>query len=136
VTYTLLHECCVAALETAGLDPFCGFYHDERSGRASLAVDLMEEFRPVIADAVAMRLVMKGMAEPAWFRPGPRGGVYLTPEGWRRVATQFGRRIRTLVTPPGLTRRISYQKVLEAQARKLARVVQGTAETYEPFETR
>lgn len=133
LVYTLLHESCYAALETAGLDPFCGFFHSEQYGRASLAVDLMEEFRPVIADSVVLTLLNKRMLQPNDFRPGGDGGVYLAQEGWRAVATQYGRRLETRIRLPGDERRTTYQKLLEVQARQLRRVILGEAERYEPF---
>ena len=133
VVYTLLHESCYAALEAAGLDPFCGLFHAERHGRASLAQDLMEPFRPVIADSVVMTLLNWRMIEEKHFESGPNGAVHLTREGWRLVAEQFGSRLRTLVRPEGLSRAVSYQKVLEREARRLARVIEGEPDAYEPF---
>jgi CRISPR-associated protein Cas1 len=133
LVYTLLHESCYAALETAGLDPFCGFLHAPHPGRASLAVDLMEEFRPIIADSVVLTLLNKRMLAPSDFRRGDDGGVYLEREGWRAVATQYARRMETRVLLPDSERRTTYQKLLEVQARQLRRVVLGEAHHYEPF---
>lgn len=131
--YTLLHESCHAALEAAGLDPACGYLHAPRYGRASLAVDLMEEFRPIIADSVALTLLNKRMLQPGDFRPGADGGVFLEREGWRAVAGQYARRMDTRILLPGSERRTTYQKLLEVQARQLRRVILGEAERYEPF---
>ncbi|HEU0115087.1 MAG TPA: CRISPR-associated endonuclease Cas1 [Thermomicrobiales bacterium] len=131
--YTLLHESCYAALEAAGLDPACGFLHAPRPGRASLALDLMEEFRPLVADSVALTLLNKRMLRPADFRSDGQGGVVLAHDGWRAVAEQYGRRLRTQVRPPGLERRVTYQKLLEAQSRQLKRAIAGEAATYAPF---
>lgn len=137
LVYTLLHESCYAAVEAAGLDPLCGFYHQPHYGRASLALDLVEEFRAIIADSVVFTLLNKRMLDPRQFVPAPQGrGVHLDHEGWRCVAQQYARRLRTLVRPPGQERRISYQKVLEAQAQQLRRVIIGDGVVYAPFPAR
>lgn len=70
-TYTLLTEAVYSAVILAGLDPYCGFYHSERPGRPALVLDLMEEFRPLIADSVVLTLVNKRILVPRDFRPGP-----------------------------------------------------------------
>jgi CRISPR-associated protein Cas1 len=134
LVYTLLHESCYAAVEAVGLDPYCGYYHQERYGRTSLALDLMEEFRPVIADSVVLTLLNKRMLAPEDFADGEDGeSVCLGREGWRRVAEQYVRRLNTPVRPAGLGRSLSYQKVLEVQARRLRGVIEGEAGEYVPF---
>ncbi len=132
VLSTLLHESCYAALQTVGLDPACGFLHTPRPGRAALALDLMEEFRPLIVDSLVLTLLNKRMLQAEHFVPGPRGAVYLSQEGWRAVAQAYARRLQTLVTLPGRSRRVSYQKVLEVQARAVRRAIMDDA-PYEPF---
>ncbi|MBA2277602.1 MAG: CRISPR-associated endonuclease Cas1 [Chloroflexia bacterium] len=135
--YTLLHESCYSALDAVGLDPYCGYYHAERYGRASLASDLMEEFRPIIADSVALWLLNKQILSLSDFRPVGEGrGVHLSQDAWRHVATAYQRRLATTVRPPGVSRAISYQKVLEVQARALRRVIEGEDSAYAPFRTR
>jgi CRISPR-associated protein Cas1 len=137
ISYTLLHESCYSAIEAAGLDPTVGFYHLPAYGRASLAADLMEEFRPVIADSVVLTLLNKRIVAPGDFAPSADGrSVRVKREVWRKIAEQFTRRMRTTVRPPGLTRSISYQKVLEVQARALRRMIEGETDAYEPFRTR
>ncbi|MGH2533310.1 MAG: CRISPR-associated endonuclease Cas1 [Thermomicrobiales bacterium] len=122
--YTLLHESCYAAVEAVGLDPYCGYLHQPRAGRAALALDLMEEFRPVIADSVMLTLLNKRILSPDDFEPGdPADGVRLTREGWRHVATQYTKRLQTRIRPPGLARQTTYQKLLEIQARGLKRAI-------------
>jgi CRISPR-associated protein Cas1 len=132
VLSTLLHENCYAALHAVGLDPACGFLHAPKPGRAALALDLMEEFRPLIIDSLVLTLLNKRMLREEHFVPGPRSGTYLSQEGWRVVATAFARRMQTLVTLPGRSRRISYQKVLEVQARAVRKAIMEDA-PYEPF---
>ena len=134
--YTLLHESCYAALEAVGLDPGCGLLHQPRHGRAALALDLMEEFRPLLADLVMMRIVKLRRLTQADFTPGPEGGIVLSREGWRVVAEEYGRRLQTPVQLPGRARAVSYQKVLEVQARKLRKVIEGELPAYEPFRAR
>lgn len=135
--YTLLHESCTGALEVAGLDPGCGYLHRLHEGRASLALDLMEEFRSVIADSAALTLLNKRMLSPADFQPAAGGdGVVLNHDGWRQVARIYSRRLATPVHIPGQDRRISYQKVLEVQARRLRRAVEDGDPAYEPFRAR
>jgi CRISPR-associated protein Cas1 len=135
VTYTLLYFNCVSALEAAGLDPAWGFLHQPRDGRASLALDLMEEFRPVIADAVVLTMLNKQMLTPANFDDGD-GGVVLDREGWRVLARAYEQRMRTRILAPGSARQTTYQKLLERQARQFRRIVQDEAWVYEPYRTR
>jgi len=135
ICYTLLHEQCRSALEAVSLDPYCGFLHAPRRGRCSLAVDLMEEFRSIIADSVVLSLTNNQRIHQSDFSidtSGPR----LNQDGWRAIANQFEQRMQTLITPTGQTRRVSYQKLIEVQARKLRHVIEGSSEYYEPFETR
>jgi len=135
ICYTLLHEHCHSALQAVGLDPGCGFLHAPRRGRASLAVDLMEEFRGVIADSVVLTLINKHCLSPADFSRNA-DGVRLSRDGWKSLAEQFELRMQTLVTPPELKRAISYQKVIEVQARKIRRLIEGSIDSYRPFRTR
>ncbi|MFQ5578541.1 MAG: CRISPR-associated endonuclease Cas1 [Anaerolineae bacterium] len=134
--YTLLTANAITALEIVGLDPYCGFLHGLKAyGRPALALDLMEEFRPVIVDSVVLTLVNKCMAtakdfEPA--RPGS-GGVYLTRRGLRTFFEQYTRRLNTTVYCPPAGRPLSYQKILEVQARRMARMIEGEVDDYTPF---
>lgn len=137
IVYTLLMEQCRAALTVTGLDPECGFLHAERPGRPSLALDLMEEFRPVIADPVAWTLFNNRMLAERHFVAAERGrGVRLTPEGWKQVARQYTRRLERPIHIPGRVTKITYRKVLEVQAWRLRRVIDGDVSCYEPFLTR
>lgn len=137
IVYTLLHESCRSALVVAGLDPACGFLHQPRPGRSSLAVDLIEEFRPVIADTVVWALLNNRMVSPADFAPDNDGsGIRLQPDGWRAVARQYSRRMERPIRVPGRTTRTTYRKLLEIQARQLRRVIMGEQDRYEPFASR
>ena len=133
---TFLHGTCYGALEAVGLDPFCGFLHEERYGRASLALDLMEEFRPIFADALALTLLNKRMLQPADFAPAPTGGVRLTQAGWRVVTTRYHQRLQARLQPSPGAAPVTYQQLLELQARRLRAVIEGTEPTYLPYRAR
>jgi len=137
IVYTLLGEQCGAALAVAGLDPECGYLHRPRPGRPSLALDLMEEFRPVVADTVAWALFNKRMLKPVHFVPSDGGkGVRLTPDAWKQVATQYTRRLETKIRIPGRVTPTTYRKLLEVQAWEMRRVIEGETACYEPFLSR
>lgn len=136
-TYTLLTEAVYSATTLAGLDPYCGFYHVERRGRPALVLDLMEEFRPIIADSVVLTLVNKRMLTLKDFHPGPpERPVVLDPQGYRTVLQVFGERLRTPVMIARLGRRTTYQRLLEVQARALAAAIEGRNPGYEAFRSR
>ena len=130
--YTLLTEALMTAAEVAGLDPYAGFFHAEKYGRPALALDLVEEFRPLIADSVALTLVNKKMLCPRDFETDGQG-VYLSRRGLKVFFKQFSARLNTKIFHPAAGRAISYQKCLEVQARQLRQVIEGKAEAYAPF---
>ncbi len=135
--YTLLTEAVHAAVLLAGLDPYCGFYHAERWGRPSLVLDLMEEFRPLIADSTVMTLTMNRLLAPKDFLPGPPERPVILPlERYTEVLNAFGQRLRSPVTVSRLNRRTTYHRLLEYQARQFAAAIQGKNEGYEPFRSR
>ena len=122
-------------LYAVGFDPMLGFYHRPRYGRPSLALDLAEPFRPLVADSTVLTLVNNGEVSPASFiRRG--GGVAMTDAGRRAVIGAFERRMDTLVTHPIFGYRVSYRRVLEVQARLLARTLLGEVKQYPNFCTR
>jgi CRISPR-associated protein Cas1 len=137
ICYTLLTQAVHSAIDIAGLDPFCGFYHAEKWGRPALALDLMEEFRPLIADSVVITLTKNRFLSPADFQEGtPEHPVRLPLDKYAVVLRVFGQRLRTKVTIPGLKRRTTYHRLLEYQARRLAAVVEGKEKEYRPFRSR
>lgn len=133
--YSLLAKELTVVLHAVGFDPMCGFYHRPRYGRPSLALDLAEPFRPLIADSVVLTLVNNGEVAPADFICRA-GGVALTDKGRRAVIAAFERRLDTLVTHPIFGYQVSYRRILEVQARLLARTVLGELERYPNFCTR
>ncbi len=134
--YTLLGHALMTALEAAGLDPYLGFFHAEKYGRPALALDLVEEFRAPFVDSLVMVLVNRRMLQMDDFRPGREGGIYLEDRSLRLFLHEFGDRLESEVTPAGLGRALSYRKIFEVQARRMANVILGKAETYRPFQAR
>lgn len=134
--YTLLGHACRAACEAVGLDPYDGFYHADKLGRPALALDLMEEFRSLIVDSVVLDLVNREMITADDFEPVAGGGVHLHPSGLRVFFRRYTARLQTTVRVPELDRALTYQKLIEVQARKLRRVIEGAAPVYEPYLTK
>ncbi|WP_437938410.1 CRISPR-associated endonuclease Cas1 [Sorangium sp. So ce341] len=135
LAYALLAKELATTLGTVGLDPLLGFYHQPRFGRPALALDLMEEFRPIVADSVVVAAINNGVVAPDDFQ---RFGdaVALRPAGRKKFLLAYERRMDQLVTHPVFGYRISYRRVLEVQARLLARVLLGEVEAYPSFRTR
>jgi CRISPR-associated protein Cas1 len=133
--YALLVKEWTLSLYAVGFDPLLGFYHRPRYGRPSLALDLTEEFRPLVADSTVLTLVNNGEVTPSSF-VRRAGAVALTDAGRRAVLAAFERRMDTLVTHPLFGYRISYRRVLEVQARLLSRVLLGEIAEYPSFCTR
>ena len=130
----LIKQATVTAL-TVGFDPYLGFYHQPRYGRPALALDLVEEFRPLIADSVCLTLINNGELGPEHFIT--RGAATaLTQNGRRRVIEAYERRMDTLVTHPLFGYPVSYRRVLEMQARLLSRHLLGELPAYPIFRTR
>ena len=134
--YSLLTQNLMTACEVVGLDPYDGFFHADKHGRPALALDLMEEFRPVVADSVAQTLVNKCIVKTSDFGPGPGGGIYLNRRGLKRFFAQYSQRLNTPVTHPYYQRRLTYQQCFEVQARLLRKVIEGELDEYPPFRVR
>ena len=133
--YSLLVKDCVATLWTIGLDPYFGVYHRPRFGRPALALDLAEEFRPLIADSTVVTVINNGEVVGRDFqRTGV--GVALKPDARRTVLQAYERRLDTEVTHPVFGYKVSYRRVIEVQARMLAAVLLGEFDTYRPMVTR
>jgi CRISP-associated protein Cas1 len=133
--YSLLAKDLTIACYAVGFDPYMGFYHQPRFGRAALALDLMEPFRPLIADSAVLAAINNRMVTPHDFvQAGP--GVSLTPGGRKGFFRAYELKMDTLVTHPTFEYRVSYRRLLEIQARLLARVLQGEIGEYPVFVTR
>ncbi len=133
--YSLLVKDIAVAARAVGLDPFLGFYHQPRYGRPALALDLMEEFRPIIADSVVLSAINTGAVTGADFVRSSLG-VAMKPEGRKRFMRAYERRLEEQVTHPVFGYRISYRRILEVQCRLLARHLLGEIASYPEFRTR
>lgn len=133
--YSLLVKDVAIAARSVGLDPFVGFYHQPRFGRPALALDLMEEFRPLIADSVALFAVNTGTVTAKDFIRSSLG-VALRPEARKQMIKLYEHRMEEEITHPVFGYRISYRRVLEVQCRLLARHLLGEVDTYPEFRTR
>jgi CRISPR-associated protein Cas1 len=135
LAYSLLAKDLTVAAYAVGFDPYIGFYHQPRYGRPALALDLMEPFRPLIADSAVLTAVNTGMVTARDFvRVG--GSVALTAAGRKGFFRAYELRMDTLVTHPLFDYRVSYRRMLEIQARMLARVLDGEIGKYPVFTTR
>lgn len=133
--YSLLVKDIAVAARAVGFDPFLGFYHQPRYGRPALALDLMEEFRPIIADSVVLSLINTSAVTGADFVRSSLG-VAMKPEARKRFMRAYERRLEEEVTHPVFGYRISYRRVLEVQCRLLARHLLGEIDTFPEFRTR
>jgi CRISPR-associated protein Cas1 len=135
LAYTLLHENLVTALEIAGLDPYEGFFHADKYGRPALALDLMEEFRHIIADSVVLGLVNKRILKPQDFIK-EKDCYRLNKPALEKFFKAYQHRLHTQVIHPVVQKKLSYQKCFEVQARLLRKTIEGTEPCYQPFLTR
>lgn len=133
--YSLLTKDLTIVCHAIGFDPFIGFYHQPRFGRPALALDLMEGFRPIVADSTVLTAINTRMVTSDDFF-GVGGAVSLKPAGRKRFLHAYEQRMDALVTHPLFGYRVSYRRVLEVQARLLARLVSGEIPRYVGFETR
>jgi CRISPR-associated protein Cas1 len=118
-----------------GFDPYLGFYHRPRFGRSALALDLAEEFRPLVAESLVINLINNGEVDDGDFVVRA-GGVALTPRGRKAVLAGYERRLDVEIKHPLFGYRISYRRVLDVQSRLLAAHVLGEVPAYLPFTTR
>lgn len=131
--YTLLTHECRSALESVGLDPQCGFLHALRPGRPALALDMVEEFRAVLADRTALTLINRAQLGPEDFRVTEGGGVLLADEARRTVSTAWQERKQETLTHPLLETEVPVGLLPQIQARLLARTLRGDTEAYLPY---
>lgn len=131
--YTLLAHDVESALETVGLDPYVGFFHTDRPGRASLALDVMEELRPFMADRLALNLVNLKQLRGADFLKKENGGVLMTDTGKKEVLGAWQKRKQDQIVHPYLNEKISVGLIPYVQAMLLARFLRGDIDGYPPF---
>lgn len=131
--YALLGHDCRSALESVGLDPQVGFLHADRPGRASLALDIMEELRPVLADRVALSLINRGQIRAEDFVCHEGGGVTLQDDARKTVLTAWQERKKKEVRHPFLNESMTFGLVAHVQALLLARHLRGDLDAYPAF---
>ena len=131
--YSLLAHDCASALESVGLDAYVGFLHRDRPGRESLALDLMEELRPCMADRFVLTLVNNRVVKPEDFQVQDRGAVLLTDEGRKKFLKAWQERKRDILTHPYLNEKMSWGLIPYVQALLLARYIRGDLDAYPPF---
>ncbi len=135
LAYSLLAKECTFAAHSVGLDPYVGFYHQPRHGRPALALDLMEEFRPLVAESAVLTAINNRYVNPADFVTAGRA-VNLSAAGRKKFFQCFEQRMTSLVTHPVFDYKVSYRRAIELQFRILARVLTGEIPAYTPFTTR
>jgi CRISPR-associated protein Cas1 len=133
--YALLTSAWTHTLAGMGLDPYLGFYHQPRYGRPALALDMMEEFRAIIADSVVVSVLNRGTLEPTDFIR-TKTGVALTPSGKKRFIAAFERRLDEQITHPIFGYRMTYRRIFDVQARLLARFLVGEIDDFPELKPR
>jgi CRISP-associated protein Cas1 len=135
LAYSMLAKDCTLAALTVGFDPYVGFYHQPRFGRPALALDLMEEFRPLIAESTVLScLNNRVITEKDFVRAGQ--AVNLSAPGRKRFFQMYEQRMVSLLTHPLFDYKVSYRRALELQARLLAKALTGEIAEYTPLITR
>jgi len=133
--YALLVRGWAVTLSAVGLDPYCGYYHQPRYGRPALALDMMEPFRPLVADSAVLMAINNGEVKPSDFvRVG--NSVNLNPDGRKRFIAAYERRISQEVTHPIFGYQVSYRRLFELQARLFGRFLLDEIDDYPNFVTR
>ncbi|MBQ7364687.1 MAG: type I-C CRISPR-associated endonuclease Cas1 [Clostridia bacterium] len=131
--YSLLTNDCAAALESVGLDAYVGFLHTDRPGRSSLALDLMEELRPCMADRFVLTLINNRMIHTKDFDRQESGAVFLNDAGRKTFLKHWQERKKDTVTHPYLNEKLSWGMIPYSQALLLARYLRGDLDEYPPF---
>lgn len=131
--YSLLTYEVASALEGVGLDPYVGFLHVDRPGRPSLALDMMEELRPVFADRLALSLINRRQVGKAGFLQKESGGVLMDDETRKVVLKAYQERKRDVLMHPFLKERVPFGLIPHIQANLLARHLRGDVDAYPPF---
>lgn len=131
--YVLLSRECAAALETVGLDPYVGFLHEDRPGRASLAMDLMEELRAPVADRFVLGLINLKQVTDSGFEREESGAVRMTDPQRKTILSAWQARKQEIITHPFLEEKVEWGLVPYTQALLLARTIRGDLDAYPPF---
>lgn len=131
--YTLLANMVASALETVGLDAYVGFLHTDRPGRASLALDLMEELRPVLADRFVLTLINKKMITGKDFTQKEDGAVLMNDKARKNLLTEWQNKKKEVITHPYLGEKVEWGMIPFVQSMLLARYLRGDLDQYPPF---
>ncbi len=131
--YAVLLNDCRSAVESVGLDPQLGFLHAVRPGRMALALDILEEFRSVIADRLALTLINRAQIQAKHFDKRPGGAVLLNDEGRKLVIGAYQKRKQETLAHPVLGQQVPIGLLAHVQARMLARYLRRDAPAYVPY---
>lgn len=131
--YTLLAHDVAAALEAVGLDAYVGFFHTDRPGRTSLALDMMEELRPIMADRFVLSLINKREVNKKGFKKQEGGAVIMDADARKTLLNAWQDRKREMVTHPFLREKIPWGLIPHAQAMLLARYLRGDLDAYPTY---
>ncbi len=131
--YSMVMNDCRSALESVGLDPQLGFLHAVRPGRAALALDLMEEFRAILADRLALTLINRGQISARDLQEHEGGAVYLEGDARKVVVAAYQERKQEEVTHPLLEAKMPIGLLPQLQARFMARTIRGEMDGYIPY---
>lgn len=131
--YTLLTNSIASALEAVGLDPYVGVLHTDRPGRVSLALDLIEELRPVLADRFVLSMVNKKIVNGKDFEKKENGSVLMKDEARKKILSEWQNKKKEVITHPYLKEKVEWGMVPYVQAVLLARYLRGDLDAYPPF---
>lgn len=131
--YTLLTSMCAGALETVGLDPYAGFFHTDKPGRKSLALDMVEELRGVMADRFVLTLINKRIVNKKGFNRKENGAVIMDEDLRKIFLTSWQSKKQEMITHPFLGEKLEWGMVPYVQAMLLARYLRGDLDEYPPF---
>lgn len=133
--YTILGGQITSIVSSVGLDPYIGYLHSSRYGKPALALDLLEEFRPVIVDAVVLGMLNNRMLEEKDFEQEP-GSVKMSERGRRLFLEKFEERMQEVIAHPTFEYKVPYRRCIELQARLLGKYLTGEVSEYIPFAVR
>ncbi len=131
--YTLLHHNMISSLESVGLDSAVGFFHTDRSGRMSLALDLMEEFRAFFVDRLILTLINRQEIRASHFEEQGSGAVILNDKGRKIFLNAFQEKKKEVITHPLLNEKMHIGILFHVQAQLLARYIRGDTDAYPPY---
>lgn len=131
--YTLLTNTIASALETVGLDPYVGYMHTDRPGRVSLALDMIEELRPVLADRFVLTLINRKMVGRKDFTRKEDGAVVMSDEARKTLLSEWQNKKKEVITHPYLNEKVEWGMIPFVQAMLLSRYLRGDIDEYPPF---